>query len=107
MSDGLKNGLDIWRCDGCGKAMFPKRVFCPGCHGAHFTRATAKTARVEEISLIHHMIGQENWQKRCIASVLTDAGCHVTAGLLDEAKEGDEIDLFEQDGGPFGRLRQG
>ena len=101
----MKQGLDIWRCEGCGKAVFPERVLCPKCHGSDFSRDTAKTAKVEEISMIHHMIGQENWQKRRIASVAIDAGCRITAGLLDEAGIGDEIDLYEEDGAPFGRRK--
>ncbi len=102
----MKASLDIWRCEGCGKAVFPERVLCPKCHGSSFSRDKAKTAKVEEISMIHHMIGQENWQKRQIANVVTDAGCRITVGLLDEAEIGDEIDLHEEDGAPFGRVRR-
>ena len=101
----MKAGLDVWRCDGCGKAVFPERLICSKCHGSSFRRDTARTAQVEEISMIHHMIGQENWEKRRIASVLTDAGCRITAGLLDDLGVGDQIDLFEEDGAPFGRAK--
>jgi uncharacterized OB-fold protein len=103
----MKPGLEIWRCAGCGHAMFPERVMCPRCHGGDFVRATARTAVVEEVSTIHHMIGQENWRPRRIASVLTDAGCRITAGLLDEAGEGEEIELSEENGAPFGRRGAG
>jgi uncharacterized OB-fold protein len=99
----MKLGLNIWRCSSCGKAAFPKRIFCSTCSGATWDNAQIVKGKIEEISLIHHMIGQENWEKRCIANASTDAGIPLTVGLIDDVKIGDEIDIYELDGAPFGR----
>ena len=50
---------------------------------------------VEEISTIRHMLGQENWQPRRIASVRTSDGQRITVGLVDESGPGDTIELFQ------------
>ena len=45
-------------------------------------RPTACTRRVvEEVSVIRHMLGQENWQPRRIASVRAADGLRMTVGL--------------------------
>jgi len=61
---------------------------------------------VEEIAVIRHMIGQENWQPRRIANVRTKNGPMMTVGLRDEAGEGAVVELFQEDGGPFGRVKR-
>ena len=53
-------------------------------------------AVVEEISVIRHMIGQENWQPRRIASVRTADGLRMTVGLRDDSGPGATIELFEE-----------
>ena len=96
-------GLEIWRCAGCGARFFPERLLCPRCHSGTWARETVLTGTVEEVATIRHMLGQENWQPRRIASVRTASGVLITAGLLDDVGEGAAIDLFEEDGAPFGR----
>jgi hypothetical protein len=51
------------------------------------------------------MIGQENWQPRRIASVLTSGGPRMTVGLRDESGPGATIELFEEGTAPFGRAK--
>ena len=63
-------------------------------------------AVVEEISVIRHMIGQENWQPRRIASVRTSGGPRMTVGLRDESGPGATIELFEEGTAPFGRAKR-
>jgi uncharacterized OB-fold protein len=99
-------GVTIWRCANCRAAFFPERLLCPRCHGSAFERDCAHRAVVEEVSTIRHMLGQENWQPRRIASVRTDAGPRITVGLLDDAAPGTTIELFEDDAAPFGRAKQ-
>ena len=62
-------------------------------------------AVVEEVSVIRHMIGQENWQPRRIASVRTSDGPRMTVGLRDESGPGATIELFEEGTAPFGRAK--
>ena len=67
---GMSAGVTIWRCANCRAGFFPEPLLCPRCHGDKFETDRVHEAVVEEISVIRHMIGQENWQPRRIASVL-------------------------------------
>ena len=67
----MSAGVTIWRCANCRTGYFPEPLLCPRCHGGKFDVDRVHEAVVEEISVIRHMIGQENWQPRRIASVLT------------------------------------
>jgi uncharacterized protein len=105
MSSVPNSGVTIWRCAGCGEAFFPERLLCPHCHGDRFEPDRAREAVIEEISVIRHMLGQENWQPRRIASVRTSDGPRITVGLRDESGPGATIELFEENGAPFGRAK--
>jgi uncharacterized OB-fold protein len=96
-------GVTIWRCVNCRAGFFPERLLCPRCHGDKFTPDRVHEAVVEEVSVIRHMIGQENWQPRGIASVLTSDGQRITVGLRDECGPGATVELFEEGEAPFGR----
>ena len=98
-------GVAIWRCANCRLGVFPQPQLCPRCHGAKFDADRAHDAVVEEISIIRHMIGQENWQPRRIASVRTPDGQLMTVGLQDESGPGAAIELFEDGTAPFGRVK--
>jgi uncharacterized OB-fold protein len=98
-------GVTIWRCANCRAGLFPERLLCPRCHGDRFESERAYQATIEEVSVIRHMLGQENWQPRRIASVRTDAGPRITVGLRDESGPGATIELFEEDAAPFGKAK--
>ena len=98
-------GVTIFRCMNCRAGFFPERLLCPRCHGDRFEAERAHQAVVEEISVIRHMLGQENWQPRRIASVRTSDGQRFTVGLRDESGPGDTIELFEDDGAPLGKAK--
>jgi uncharacterized OB-fold protein len=98
-------GVTIWRCAQCRAAFYPERLLCPRCHGDRFEADRVHEAVVEEISVIRHMLGQENWQPRRIASVRTVDGQRITVGLRDESGPGATIELFEEDTAPFGRAK--
>jgi uncharacterized OB-fold protein len=98
-------GVTIWRCMGCRAAFFPERLLCPRCYDGRFEAERAHEAVVEEISVIRHMLGQENWQPRRIANVRTPDGPRMTVGLRDESGPGATIELFEENGAPFGRAK--
>ena len=101
----MSAGVTIWRCAGCGNGCFPEPLLCPHCHGDKFETARVYEAAVEEVSVIRHMIGQENWQPRRIASALTAGGPRMTVGLRDESGPGATIELFEEGTAPFGRAK--
>jgi uncharacterized OB-fold protein len=101
----MSAGVTIWRCANCRAGFFPEPLLCPRCHGEKFETGRVHEAVIEEISVIRHMIGQENWQPRRIASVLTPAGVRMTVGLRDESGPGATIELFEEGTAPFGRAR--
>ena len=100
-----KLGVGIWRCVKCRAGFFPQRLLCARCHGDAFEPDRMHEAVVEEISVIRHMLGQENWQPRRIASVRISDGPRMTVGLRDESGPGDTIELFEENGAPFGQAK--
>jgi uncharacterized OB-fold protein len=102
----MSAGVAIFRCKSCGLTVFPQRLLCPQCHGAEFDEAQVHEGVVEEIAVIRHMIGQENWQPRRIANVRTKDGPMLTVGLRDDAGEGATIELFQEEGAPFGRAKR-
>jgi uncharacterized OB-fold protein len=99
----MNTGVTIWRCRSCRTGFFPQPLLCRRCPGDAFDVDRVHEAVVEEVSVIHHMLGQDNWQPRRIASVLTSDGQRITVGLHDRSEPGDRIELTEEDGAPFGR----
>jgi uncharacterized OB-fold protein len=102
----MSAGVTIWRCANCRAPLFPEPLLCPHCHGASFAFDRVHEAVVEEVSVIRHMIGQENWQPRRIANVRTTDGPLMTVGLRDESGPGATIELFEEGTAPFGRAKR-
>jgi hypothetical protein len=52
------------------------------------------------------MLGQTDWRPRKIANVRMADGLRITIGLLDESAPGSVIELFEEDGAPYGAERK-
>jgi uncharacterized OB-fold protein len=82
--------------------VFPQRLLCPRCHGPGFDEERVHEGVVEEVAVIRHMIGQENWQPRRIANVRTRGGPSITVGLRDESGPGTEVVLSQEEGAPYG-----
>jgi uncharacterized protein len=101
----MSTGVGIFRCKGCGAKLFPQRLLCPQCHGQEFAPDRVTEGVVEEVAIIRHMIGQENWQPRRIANVRTAGGPMMTVGLRDEAGPGAVVELFQEEGAPFGKAK--
>lgn len=99
----MSEGVAIWRCAKCKAGFFPEPLLCPRCHGHEFVSDRACDGVVEEVSVIRHMLGQENWRPRRIASVRTSDGQLMTVGLTDESGPGMTIELYQEDEAPFGR----
>jgi uncharacterized OB-fold protein len=102
----MSEGVTIWRCAGCGLHQFPEPLLCWGCGSQEFTIGRSHQAVVEEVSVIRHMIGQENWQPRRIANVRTPEGLSMTVGLRDQSEPGAVIELFEEGTAPFGQAKK-
>jgi uncharacterized OB-fold protein len=96
-------GVTIWRCVNCGTGFFPEPLLCRRCGGDRFGTDRVGEAVVEEVSVIRHMLGQDNWQPRRIASVRTADGQAITVGLKDNIESGATVELFEDGGAPYGR----
>ena len=96
------NGVGVWRCVNCKAALFPQRLLCPHCHGREFEADRVHEGVVEEVSVIRHMIGQTDWTPRRIANVRTRGGPSITIGLRDESGPGTVVELFEEQGAPYG-----
>lgn len=101
----MSEGVAIWRCKGCGLGVFPEPMLCLRCHSHEFSADRVREGVVEEVSVIRHMLGQENWQPRRIASVRTSDGQLMTVGLKDESGPGAAIELFPEGEAPFGRAK--
>ena len=101
----MTTGVGIWRCARCGATFFPRRLLCARCHGGTFEEDRIYEAVVEEIAVIRHMLGQEDWQPRRIASVRAGNGLCLTVGLADACDPGHVIDLWEEGTAPFGRTK--
>lgn len=98
----MTRGFTVFRCEGCGALLFPQRLLCPRCHGETFAVERVEEGTVGVVSTIHHMIGQADWKPRVIADVAVRDGLHLTVGLLDGSTSGTAIDLYEDNGAPFG-----
>ena len=101
----MSEGVTVWRCAKCGTGFFPEPLLCQRCHGHQFTTDRVTEGVIEEISVIRHMLGQENWQPCRIASVRTSDGQLMTVGLRDESGPGTRIELFQEGEAPFGRVK--
>jgi hypothetical protein len=100
----MRPGIGLWRCVQCRARFFPERLLCARCRGAAFDEDRVYEAVVEEVSVIRHMLGQTGWQPRRIASVCIADDLRITVGLTDDCGPGAVIELFEQDGAPFGQV---
>jgi uncharacterized OB-fold protein len=98
-------GVTIWRCANCRAGFFPEPLLCRRCHAGSLATDRVHEAVVEEVSVIRHMLGQDNWQPRRIASVRTTDGQRITVGLRDQSEPGTTIELFEDNGAPFGQAK--
>jgi len=99
-------GVSIQRCTNCGADHFPPPMLCSRCSGVAFELVRVFEAVLEEFTTVRHMLGQENWQPRRIASVRTPSGLRLTIGLQDESGPGANLELFEDNSAPFGRARR-
>lgn len=101
----MSAGVTVWRCAACGRRCFPQPLLCAACHGHEFKTDSVSDGVIEEVSVIRHMLGQENWQPRRIANVRAAGGILMTVGLRDESGPGTHVVLFQEGEAPFGRAK--
>jgi uncharacterized OB-fold protein len=94
-------GLKIWFCRDCGHAYFPERLICAECGGAEFDAGASERGEVEDITVINHVIGQENWTPRPIATIRLDEGPRILAGAIGEIAIGDAVSVQSDDLVPY------
>lgn len=96
----MKPGLTVSRCRASGIAYFPPRLVCPESGSADMAEDVVMTGTVEEMTVVRHAIGQENWSEKHIATVRLPEGQLVVAGADQAMAEGSTVDLFEEEGCP-------
>jgi uncharacterized OB-fold protein len=99
-------GVGMWRCTRCNAAFFPERLLCARCHGHSFARDRVHEGVIEEVTVVRHVLGQTDWVPRRLANVRTTDGPPMTVGLRDESGPGTLIELFEEEGAPFGQAKR-
>ena len=90
--------LFIQKCSNCNKFTFPKKYFCSECGNTEFDAISINEGKVEEISVIRHMLGQKDWKPRKIANIKTALGICITAGIEDAAQVGDALYIYSDNG---------
>jgi hypothetical protein len=91
--------LDIFVCDRCGRAAFPRRILCPDCGSAEWRRHEAGPGTVEEVTVLRRGPGRDYPGVR-IGSVRLDEGPLVVARLEPGAAAGSRVRLRDDGGAP-------
>ena len=100
----ISEKLFVQKCSNCNKFTFPKKYFCSECGNTEFDAISINEGKVEEISVIRHMLGQKDWKPRKIANIKTALGIYITAGIEDAAQVGDALYIYSDNGAPIGKL---
>jgi uncharacterized OB-fold protein len=85
------SGLEVWRCESCGRRMFPRRELCPHCGGVASAPVRAERGIASEITS-HRGVD--------IASVRVDGDVTVVARVDGSVTAGSEVTLRLDDGAP-------
>lgn len=98
-------GLQVWKCAKCGALFFPRRLMCLRCESPEMIDGHVPEGVVEEITVVRHVLGQEGWKPRRIASVRTPEGLLLTVGLQDDSQIGTRIAISQDGTAPVGRAK--
>ena len=85
----MTQGLSVWICRGCNASYFPERLICPSCGSGEFGISEIDGGQVEDVTVVTHVLGQENWQPRTLATVRIEGGQRIIAGTIGEIAVGD------------------
>jgi uncharacterized OB-fold protein len=83
--------LDVFVCESCGRAVFPRRLVCPDCGGTAFRGEPVETGMVEAVA--------DRGDVR-LGEVRTSAGPLLIARLVGDAAPGAEVPLAADGGVP-------
>ena len=84
---------------------FPERYLCAACGAHSFETTTIAEGVIEDVTMVRHVIGQEDGQPKPIATVLIDGGARILAGVLDDAGPNDRVLLAQEDNAPYVRRK--
>lgn len=55
----MSRGLTIFECRACGKAVFPRRLLCPGCGASEWVRRAVDRGTLAEATTLRRFSGRE------------------------------------------------
>jgi uncharacterized protein len=94
----MSTGLIVSRCRNCGAGYFPARLLCPECGGDQLHEDRVRHGIVEDTVTVRHAAGHGEWRPRHLATIRTNEGQAVIAGIAEELPRGTKVEL-DQDGG--------
>jgi uncharacterized OB-fold protein len=97
----MEQGIGIWRCTNCKAGYFPERLICPACRAAEFVKDRVYEGVLEEITVVRHVLGQQDIKPIRVGSVRTSDGQLLLVGLRGDFAIGSTIELFEESKAPF------
>jgi uncharacterized OB-fold protein len=88
------SALQIQVCIACGRAAFPARLACPGCHASEWRLEAAAAGTIEHVTTVRRsaVIADDELPVR-LALVRTDLGARVIARLDKHASAGQRVEL--------------
>lgn len=105
----MNRPFTVFRCAGCRRAAYPRRLACARCGGSDWTEIEASTGEVTEITARMHRTFEErrdaigDWDAReavHLASVRLDAGPIVTARTAADVAPRQRVSLISSSGAP-------
>ena len=90
-------GIDVWRCETCGRRSFPRRELCPFCAGRVFSAEHVDRGTATEVTS-HRGVG--------VACVVVDDDLRVLARAERDVQAGSEVALRDDGGAPVAVSRR-
>ena len=85
------SGIDVWRCETCGRRSFPRRELCPFCASRGFSAECVDRGTATELTS-HHGVA--------VACVFVDDDVSVLARAEGDVPAGSEVALRDDGGAP-------
>jgi hypothetical protein len=110
----LTEGLQIWSCEACKHAVYPRPLLCRMCAGVAFEGVVVCRGVVREGTVLRRRVREDrrepygNWgriERVAIVSVITDLGPLVIARASEELRPGTQVVLATESGSPVASAR--
>lgn len=85
------NGIDVWRCETCGRRSFPRRELCPFCAGRVFSAEHVDRGTATEVT---------GHRGVAVACVRVNDDVRVLARAEGNVRPGSEVALRDDGGAP-------